>query len=370
MKSITMWLVVPALVVAMAPASADEAAEEARALFREGNRLYAEGDYVGALAMFRKAYARSPNAKILLNIGATLIRLGRHAEAIEVFEQYLVHREADPKKRPEVEKVIADLVPKVATLNILVDQAGVRVTIDGRVVSDGAESVVVRVDPGSHTVAGEKPGLSPSVVTVTVRAGEQVDVKLVLMPVASVGSGGGSGGGSAPTAPEGEAARPAGREDVAMARGPEEAAPPAAEAAAVAVAPARVGARGARLSGLLRADIDGEGRGAVALAGATYETGGGLEVGLAVIVGNTLGVHAGGAFHFGDGALQPVLALGVPAFFDRGVRPGIQLGAGLRYRFGGRLAAMVQLGGTHFPNAREGHDAWVLVPSLGAQIGL
>ena len=63
---------------------------EARALFKEGNRLLDAGDYVGALDMFKGAYSRWPNVKILLNLGTALRQLGRNVEAAEHYEKYLL----------------------------------------------------------------------------------------------------------------------------------------------------------------------------------------------------------------------------------------------------------------------------------------
>src|SRR6185295_5621169 len=81
---------------------------DAKALMQSGVRLLEAKDFLGALAIFKSAYARVPSAKILLNIGTTLNLLNRKAEAANAYQRYLDASDADPQKKPEVATVIAD----------------------------------------------------------------------------------------------------------------------------------------------------------------------------------------------------------------------------------------------------------------------
>src|ERR1043165_5361740 len=105
---IARWLV-PLMVVAATMARAQPAQDadklDAKALMQSGLKLYAAKDFLGALAVFRTAYARFPSAKILLNIGTTLTRLDRKAEAANVYQRYLDAADADPARKTEVKKV-------------------------------------------------------------------------------------------------------------------------------------------------------------------------------------------------------------------------------------------------------------------------
>lgn len=158
-----------------APASAQTADEQAaRALFTEGNELFAAGDYVAALERFQTAYARTSNPKILLNIGTTLKQLGRFAEAATVYETYLKNPKADPARRKEVEAALGELLGRIAVLRLEGAPEGAKITIDGRPVSGGQ----VRVDRGPHTVVADDGKGPPVTVQVEVAAKEERVVSL------------------------------------------------------------------------------------------------------------------------------------------------------------------------------------------------
>jgi len=170
------------LAAAPAPARADDERErEARALFREGNRLVKEGDYAGALQMFHSAYARLPNPKILINIGTTLQLLGRSPEAGDTYQRYLADPDADPKRRDEVEAALRKIDASIGKLRITVDEPGARVVVDGTTVGESPQTILLRVKVGTHTVVAEKQGIAPAVATIQVAAGEErsVDLRLV-----------------------------------------------------------------------------------------------------------------------------------------------------------------------------------------------
>jgi hypothetical protein len=153
---------------------------EARALFKEGNRLLDAGDYVGALDMFRGAYSRWPNVKILLNLGTALRQLGRNVEAAENYEKYLNDSGADQAKKPQVEAILKEISSRLGKLRIEVNEPGARVVVDGRPVGGSPQSFTLRVEPGSHSVVAEKEGYPLSAATVSVGAGEERAVELRL----------------------------------------------------------------------------------------------------------------------------------------------------------------------------------------------
>lgn len=158
-----------------APARAETADEQAaRALFTEGNELFAAGDYVAALERFQTAYARTSNPKVLLNIGTTLKQLGRFAEAATVYESYLKNPKADPGRRKEVEAALGELLGRIAILRLEGAPEGAKITIDGRAVSGGQ----VRVDRGPHTVVADDGKGPPVTVQVEVAAKEERVVSL------------------------------------------------------------------------------------------------------------------------------------------------------------------------------------------------
>src|SRR5215470_4350137 len=99
-----------------APPVADKA--DARSLMQSGLKLYAAQDYLGALAVFRTAYTRFPSAKILINIGTTLVKLGRRADAANAYQHYLDSTDTDPARQAEVTAVLADLDASVGRLEL------------------------------------------------------------------------------------------------------------------------------------------------------------------------------------------------------------------------------------------------------------
>ena len=71
------------------PAFADKADAAARKAYRQGKSNFEKGYYEDALAAFRHAYALSPRAKLLYNIGVSADRLDRDEDALEAYEGYL-----------------------------------------------------------------------------------------------------------------------------------------------------------------------------------------------------------------------------------------------------------------------------------------
>src|SRR5262249_43193205 len=150
----------------------------ARTLFKEATRLVDAGDYVGALEKYRSAYQRYPNAKILLNIGTMLNLLGRRAEAADTFEKYLADPNADAKRKPEVQRQLAEALRQVGTLRISLVGKVTSLQLDSKPLSESTGEVLVRVDPGSHTVVAESAGAEPIVKTIEIKAGEERVLRL------------------------------------------------------------------------------------------------------------------------------------------------------------------------------------------------
>src|SRR5262249_23249741 len=98
------------------PPSGDKT--DAKALMLSGVKLLEAKDYLGALAVFKDAYARFPSAKILLNIGTTQKLLNRNAEAANTYQRYLESKDADPARRTEITQILADIDKLVGKLEI------------------------------------------------------------------------------------------------------------------------------------------------------------------------------------------------------------------------------------------------------------
>jgi hypothetical protein len=331
-------------------ADADE--DAAKTLFADGNQLLGKGDYQGALAKYREAYAKFPNAVILLNMGTALSKLGRYSEAIDAYRAYLASDAASEAKKALVKVEIDALDSMLGGLTISVSEPGVKVKVDGKLVGEQATELEVRLDPGSHQVSAAKPGFKPWLQTVQVTKGGQETLAIKLVSDTAItredpvddevpitdGEGGGDeveGGG----------------DDV------------------VAVTATHV--HKGRLGALLRADIQGNefGKGAVMTIGLTYGIAEVFDVTLAGIVGNTMGVYAGGTFYITKGSFRPFVAAGVPVYFaEPGTMVGIHGAAGIQYDIGRRAGLLLGLGVELFPGPPEGFASVVFVPSLGLQV--
>src|SRR5262245_38974518 len=95
-----------ALLAVTLSAHADVATEspevvEARALFSQGARLVAEGQWAEALASFERSAEKRPHATTSLNIGACERALGRYTRAIGHFEHALERGRSYPNELSE-----------------------------------------------------------------------------------------------------------------------------------------------------------------------------------------------------------------------------------------------------------------------------
>jgi tetratricopeptide (TPR) repeat protein len=75
---------------------------EARALFEAGRAAFLDGRHEDALQSFQRAYELSGRPVLLFNIAASLDRLRRNEEALELFGRYLTEV-PDAENRAEVE---------------------------------------------------------------------------------------------------------------------------------------------------------------------------------------------------------------------------------------------------------------------------
>jgi len=174
----------PSEPAANAPRSADPIAEQARAHHRRGLQLYDEGDYRLAVVELERAYEISRSYKVLFNIGQVYFQLNAYAKARRALEQYLRDGGAEiaEARRADVEKDLATLRTRTATLVVRSNVAGAEVTIDDAVVGKAPLEGVL-VDAGTRRVMLTSPGYMARTRDVTVAGG---DVKTVAIELAEV----------------------------------------------------------------------------------------------------------------------------------------------------------------------------------------
>jgi hypothetical protein len=182
-----------ALLGGPSPAIADPKSD-ARDRLEEGSALYRKGDYQGALRKFEQARALFPSAKIYFNLGQAYSRLGRPAAAVDAFERFLDEAtDADPARRTDATKFVAELEPRIARVRVLVPN-GSEVAVDGRPAGVAPLKRGIPVEPGSHQVTARAAGAAMAAVgNVKVDAGEVAEWQL---PTAAESTGGAPAAGA------------------------------------------------------------------------------------------------------------------------------------------------------------------------------
>jgi hypothetical protein len=146
--------------------------------------LYGRGAYAEALARFEAAYAVFPSAKIFLNQGQALLRLGRDAEAAEAFDRFL--HETSPADGPAEGRRAA--AASLAGLERRLGRVTLAVTPRHAVISIDAVAPRLRpgrplyLSPGRHVIDASALGHVAARLELEIAAGERREVPLRLEP--------------------------------------------------------------------------------------------------------------------------------------------------------------------------------------------
>ncbi len=184
---------VAGLVSAATPARADPASD-AKDLFERGHELRSSGRCDQAVALFRKAYALYPQGLgSLRNIAECEQALGHWASArrawLDLSRAAMLSHEARYAGWEAEARGDADaLAPRVARVTLdVVDTAGhpihdaaVKVTLAGEEVAPVLYGTALERDPGSYVARAELPPDLRAEATVTLAAGDDKHVRLVL----------------------------------------------------------------------------------------------------------------------------------------------------------------------------------------------
>jgi tetratricopeptide (TPR) repeat protein len=154
-------------------ASTSREVEEARVHFQRGIEFFGEESYEAALVEFERAYEIAPSYQILYNTGRIHAALKDYARALRDLTRYL--REGgdaiQDERRQQVLQLTRTLEQKVATLEIVSNVPGARISVDDVPLGE-APLKGQRVNPGSRRITASKPGYNPSTLVVTVVASE------------------------------------------------------------------------------------------------------------------------------------------------------------------------------------------------------
>jgi len=164
------------LALGAAAAHADDARERAGALVDQGVALYRASEYRSALVRFEQAYDVYPSPKILFNLASALERLGRHAEAAQLYDRFLIDTasagDVPEQRKALARRALAGLEQRLGRIVVAPHPGLAGISVD-------ALPVVLRADrpiyvaPGIHTVSWVVDGVPARSAIVDVAAGEQ-----------------------------------------------------------------------------------------------------------------------------------------------------------------------------------------------------
>lgn len=180
-----------------AEAQTQEARNRARALYESAQRLFDAGNFAAAESTFRAAYEAVPNPVVLRAIAASQERQGNLGAAAQTLEQYL-RESPTASDRAEVERHLAELRSRPATLSVGSTPPGAEIVVDGRPTGQHTPADV-SLPAGEHTIELRLAG--HQAVQQSVNAMPATRMRMdVNLPAAAGGGGdplGGQGGGSA-----------------------------------------------------------------------------------------------------------------------------------------------------------------------------
>ena len=332
-------LVVSAAGIRDAAAQAPGNKVDAKSLMQSGLKLFEAKDFLGALAVFKNAYAQFPSARILLNIGTTQIQLDRKADAANSYQKYLDSADADPAKKADVTTELATLDQASGLLELSITPDDSEVLLGDDWVS--AKSVHLwRVAPGMYAVKVRRAGFEPAEKSDSIAAGGKTAVTIALVAI------------------------------------------PETVKQVIVTVPRDVVPEGprSRIGALALAHVSVVPKiGSAVFVGATADLTDQLSVDAALILGPgivdsmgsatlpppKLGVYPGASFAFMTGDLRPRISAGFPIFFDSGARVFVRGAGGIEYLVSRRLAFILDVGAeVAFSKASDIHE-FALVPSLG-----
>jgi PEGA domain/Tetratricopeptide repeat len=176
-------LAAAAIVLFTLPSFAETRPEvEAKERFGRGIDLYAQGDYGGALAEFKRAYDLAPYAVILYNLGLTYAALGRPVEATDTLQRVIDKPGSlSPERLAKAKATLNEQSARIAELVVEANVEGARIEIDGAEVAT-TPAKPIRVKGGPHRVGLVLSGYAPSRKEIDVAAGGHEKIRFDLAP--------------------------------------------------------------------------------------------------------------------------------------------------------------------------------------------
>jgi hypothetical protein len=163
-----------------------QAKEQAKKKYKEGQDLFAQGDYAGALVAFEEADDLVPGAAPKYRIAASLDKQNKVHEALDAYQKFLDASPDPDKLKDQIAdaKARQDVLKKTpGKIHLVTDPAapmGLKVAVDG-VAQVGT---VFPADPGHHTLTASADNFDPTSQDFDLTFAESKDLQVKLLPAA------------------------------------------------------------------------------------------------------------------------------------------------------------------------------------------
>ena len=162
---------------------ADDSRTEAADRFDHGLRLFNEGDNLGALLEFKRAYELSGERSILVNVGLVYAEMGRPVEAVEALDKALAQPAGIPEAQVERgRRVREEQNTRIGRL-LVTTSLPAQIEIDNLVVGRTPLAAPISVASGLRLLAVVAPGQVPVHQEVAISGGQQAEVNVELLPL-------------------------------------------------------------------------------------------------------------------------------------------------------------------------------------------
>lgn len=161
----------------------------ARAMIREGARLYLIPLYAKAAEQYMAALRKWKHPGIYYNLALTQRNMGKESDALENLERALEYgvEGLGSKRFIEAQKQLAALKRLLGRLRVVCRTPGVEVTLDGVIIFTGPGSFEGWVKTKSHELTAKKTGYLSEArrVTVVPERPQEIELKLVTLDEAT-----------------------------------------------------------------------------------------------------------------------------------------------------------------------------------------
>lgn len=165
--------------------------EDARSLFLRGQAAYSQGDYEGAANLWERAYALEARVGLQFNLSQAYERLGRLVDAATALDGYVNGTSPDDPRLGDARARLAAIRERIGrtALRLQGGPEGAVLLVDGEDRGRLPRHDPLPLSPGAHELRVQAPGHRDFAASVTVPAGQVVDVGIEMSVIASRDSG-------------------------------------------------------------------------------------------------------------------------------------------------------------------------------------